>query len=75
MWPQLIIAVVLVILAVALAPKAPEPKPPSMEDIDMPTAEEGGAIPKVYGTYVVKSPNIIWYGDLGYQAVKTKSGK
>lgn len=75
MWVQLIIAAVMVILAIALAPKTPEQKPQSMDDIDVPTAEEGGAIPKVYGTYVVKSPNIVWYGDLGYRAIRTKGGK
>ena len=75
MWVQLIIAAVLVILAYALTPRPAEPKPQAMDEVDAPTAEEGKPIPKVYGTYVVKSPNIVWYGDLGYQAVRTKSGK
>ena len=75
MFVQLVIAVVIAVVALALTPKTPEPKPPSLSEIDIPTAEEGRPIPKVFGTHVVKSPNIVWYGDLGYKAVKTKGGK
>ena len=71
----IIYAVIVVILAVALQPKPPGAKPSALSDIDVPTAEEGRPIPKVFGTYVVQSPNIVWYGDLGYRAIKSSGGK
>ena len=75
MWVYLVVAVIIAVAAVAMAPRPPEPKPPTLRDIDVPTAEEGRPIPVVFGTYVVRSPNIVWYGDLGYKPVKSKGGK
>lgn len=75
MFVTLIISAIVVVAAFLLAPKPPEPKPASLDEIDVPTAEEGRAIPKIFGTYVVKSLNTTWYGDLGYKAVKSKGGK
>ena len=75
MYVQLVILVIAIIAAVALQPKPPGRKPSSLEEIDIPTADEGRPIPVVYGTVVTKSPNVVWYGDLGYQPVKQKGGK
>lgn len=47
-----------------LTPKPPGPKAGSLEDFTLPTAEAGRPIAWVFGTRRVKSPNIIWYGDL-----------
>lgn len=71
----LVIFIVALIVAVAFAPKPPEQKPAMLTDFDMPTAEPGRPIPVVFGTYVVKSPNVVWYGDLMSQKVETESGK
>ena len=70
----LVVVVVAAYAAYAMQPKAPEPVPPTLRDIAAPTAEQGRPIPVVFGTYVVKSPNIVWYGDLKYEAVKKKGG-
>lgn len=58
------------LVAYALAPKPPKQKPPTLEDFDLPTAEEGRSIPWIFGTYLITDPNIIWYGDL---EVRTKT--
>jgi hypothetical protein len=58
------------LIAVALAPKPPKQKAPTLEDFDLPTAEEGRAIPWIFGTYKITDPNFIWYGDL---EVRTKT--
>lgn len=71
----LIYALVVIIVAVALQPKPPGQKPASLSEIDVPTAEQGRPIPKVFGTFTVQSPNIVWYGDLGYNKVKKSGGK
>lgn len=65
----------MVILAVALQPKIPQQKPADLSEIDAPTAEQGKPIAKVFGTVVVQSPNVVWYGDLGYNKIKSGSSK
>lgn len=71
----IIAALVAVAVSIAMAPKPPSVDPQSLGEGDLPTAEEGKPIPVVFGTYTIKSPNIVWYGDIGYKAVKTSSGK
>jgi hypothetical protein len=75
MWVYLVVAIVVAIAAYAMAPKPPEPKPPMLKDFDVPTAEQGRPVPVVFGTVVLKSPNIVWYGDLAYTPIKSKGGK
>jgi hypothetical protein len=73
MWVQLVIALVIVAIGYALASKPPSPKPSSIKDLDVPTAEEGRPIPIVFGTVTVTGPNVIWYGDLGTSKIKKSS--
>jgi hypothetical protein len=71
MWEIIIYAIVLV-LTVVLMPKvggADAQKPASLADIDAPTAEPGRPIPVVFGLVLLKSANVVWYGDLDYQGV------
>lgn len=64
MWTNLIISFVMTIVSYALqAAAAPKPKAPEAGKLDVPKAEEGSNIPVVFGTVVIKSSNIIWYGD------------
>lgn len=74
LWVQLAIMVVSAIISYALAPKPPQPKPAALEDFDLPTAEEGRAIPVVFGTVWLKGPNVLWYGDLRSEPIR-KGGK
>lgn len=63
-------------LSVALAPKPPAPQPPAaLEDFSIPVAEEGRPIPVVFGTVTITGPNVLWYGDLRAQAIRSKAGK
>lgn len=66
-----IVFIIALIVAVAMQPRPPTPKPASLEDLDLPTAEIGRAIPVVFGTVLLKSANVVWYGDLGYVAVQS----
>lgn len=72
---QIAIMIVSAVLSYALTPKPKPPKPASLDDFDLPTAEEGREIPVVFGEVWVKGPNVIWYGDLSSRAIRTKSGK
>lgn len=71
MW-TIIFYLIIIILAVVYASSAkpPEVKPATLGDMEVPTAEEGRAIPVVFGTVLLKSPNIVWYGDLRYVSIK-----
>jgi hypothetical protein len=71
----LIVLAISITVSIALAPKPPQPKPASLADFDVPTAEEGRPIPVVFGTVTVTGPNVIWYGDLRTQAIRSKGGK
>ena len=75
MFWQLVFLVALNLLASALAPKPPKPKSASLTDVDAPTAEADKPIPVVFGTVMLRGPNVVWYGDLRTKAIKTKGGK
>jgi hypothetical protein len=64
-----------IVLAVALMPKTPSPQRPSLEDLTAPTVKQGKPITKVFGQRIITGPNIVWYGDIGYNQVRVKSGK
>lgn len=73
---EAIFYLVLVLVAYSfLAPKPPAPKQPALEDLDVPTAEEGKPIAVVFGTVWMKSPNVIWYGGLKTTPIKKSGGK
>lgn len=74
-WQFIAIALAVVAIVVAVLPKPPEQKAPSVTDFEVPTAEEGRPIPVVFGVVTVTGSNVVWYGDIAYQPVRTKSGK
>ncbi len=71
----LVVLIVAIVVARATAPKPPDQPPPELSDIDAPTAEEGKAIPVVFGTVWAKSPNVIWYGALRTTPIIKSGGK
>jgi len=75
MDPMTILYIIVLIIALAIKPKATKVTPASLEEFEFATAEPGNPIPIVLGTILLTSPNVVWYGDLGTSAIKTKSGK
>lgn len=71
----LVVMVVAALVSQALAPKPPEPKPASLSDVDVPTAEEGRPIPVVFGSVLLRGANVVWYGDLEADPIKKRGGK
>jgi hypothetical protein len=71
-WWWVVAFVAAAVVSYSLAPKAPEQKPPAVRDVEVPTAEAGKPLTVVFGTVLLKSPNIVWYGDLKYKAIKKK---
>jgi hypothetical protein len=74
MDPATILYIVTLILSIALAPKPKAPKSASIEDFSFPTAEEGRAIPVVFGDIEITGPNVLWYGDLSIVPIKKRAG-
>lgn len=72
-WEYVVYLIIAVVVSVALAPKPPSPRPASLEDFDLPTAEEGRPVPVVFGTVRITGPNVLWYGDLGTKKIKKSS--
>lgn len=70
---DIIIILVAVALSIALAPKIPRPKSATISDFDLPTAEEGRAIPVVFGQVDITGPNVLWYGQLSTTPIRKHS--
>jgi hypothetical protein len=66
---------VLLVATYAFAPKPPTTPPAGLDTIKVPTAEEGREIPILFGTRIVRSANVVWYGDLRTKAIKSSGGK
>lgn len=64
---------VMIALSLLLAPKPKQPKKPkplSLEQFDVPTAEEGRPIQVLFGKKYIAAPNVVWFGHLKSQEVK-----
>lgn len=70
---DIIIIVVAIALSIALAPKPPRPKAATISDFDLPTAEEGRAVPVVFGQVDITGPNVLWYGQLSTTPIRKHS--
>lgn len=75
MWPQIILAIGLMVLAYAIQGGTKIPNTtPEAGNLDTPTAEEGGSIPVVFGTVIVNKSNVIWYGDAKTDPIYSDGG-
>lgn len=79
MWPDLAIALLMMVVSAAIQavtrPKIDKPNQDPSK-LDIPTAEEGRPIPVIFGTCLIKNPNVVWYGDADTTPIKTEgSGK
>ena len=74
-WEYILIFIISLLVCYTMTPKVAAPKPASLSDFSLPTAEPGGCIPVIFGTRLISSPNVVWYGDLKYTPIKAKGGK
>lgn len=75
MWVQIALLVISTIITILLAPKPAKPKPASLDDFDIPTADPSRPIPVVFGTVHITGANCVWYGNLNADPIKEKGGK
>jgi len=75
MWAfaaQVVISLVLTALF-SSSPDAPDAA--TLEDFDAPMVGKGDSYAVIFGTFLLKSANVLWYGDLRTTEVKTSGGK
>lgn len=63
MWIGLIVSLGLAVLSYLLTPKPKQTKPDFAQDQENPTAEAGRSLPVIFGTVLLKSPNVLWFGE------------
>ncbi len=69
----LLISVAIQIVAYIIMPKPKTPKPEAAKELENPTAEAGIPIPVVFGSKIIKSPNVLWFGDKSIRTYKISS--
>jgi hypothetical protein len=74
MWWMIIVMIAMMIAGELLRPKPKfgTPQPSALGDFTLPTAEEGRAVPVVWGTCKISGPNVVWFGDLQINPIKKK---
>lgn len=75
MWPLIVGLVALVAVAYALMPKPQSVKPQGINDVNVPTSEDGREFPVFGGTVFLEASDCAWLGDFSATAIKVKSGK
>lgn len=76
--PISFLAALLISLAISIAsyilmPKPKAPKPEAAKELENPVAEAGIPVSVVFGTKIIKDPNILWYGDKTIRTYKIKA--
>ncbi|MEM8493220.1 MAG: hypothetical protein AAF756_20575 [Pseudomonadota bacterium] len=75
-WKAIIAGLILnLFTSIIFRPKTQAQPPAGLDEIQVPTAEEGREIPVLFGCRYLAGPNVVWYGDLRTTAIKSKSGK
>jgi hypothetical protein len=72
-WNYVILWVVTSLVSYLLTPKPQAEDPSSLQDVKIPSVDEGKAIPVVFGRMEI-SPFVGWYGDFSTKEIK-KGGK
>lgn len=74
-YTAIYLLVIALVVSAVLAPKSPQPTPPSLDDVEAPTADEGRPIPVIFGTVWITGPNVIWYGNMRTTPIMKSGGK
>ena len=68
-----IASIALTVVSALLAPKPKGPKPPSASDLADPTNDAGRDMMVVFGEGVIKSPNLLGFGDKSVRTYQVKA--
>ncbi|HEY1404159.1 MAG TPA: hypothetical protein VGB05_08545, partial [Pyrinomonadaceae bacterium] len=74
----IVVSLIMAVVGELLRPKVkpPNAKASGLDDFDIPTAEEGRAVPVIAGKVKIDGSNVVWFGDLRVDAItkKVKTG-
>ncbi len=73
-WLVAILFVASTVVSALLQKRPKDAEPSALGDFQVPTAQEGRALPVIFGTCKCADPNVVWYGDLQKAPYKKKSG-
>ena len=73
-FAAIVVALVMAVVGELLRPKVKpnNAKASSLDDFDIPTAEEGRSLQIFAGKVKIDGSNVVWYGDLSTKAIKKK---
>lgn len=69
----LLISVAVSIASYIIMPKPKAPKPEAAKELENPVSEAGIPVKVVFGSKLIKDPNIIWYGEKTIRTYKVKA--
>ena len=75
MWFFIAVFVVALVVSFAMTPKPQTQKPAGINEVNVPTAEEGREIPVIFGTMLIEDINIVDHRNLRTVAIRKKGGK
>lgn len=75
MWIKLALSILFNYVASLFQKKPPPPKAAGLDDFNIPRSEEGEEAGIIFGTVWIKSPQVVWHGDLRSVAIKDGGGK
>lgn len=71
MWITLILMVISTIVSIMFRPVPVPPAAAGFADLQVPVATAGAPIPVIFGTVLIKNPNVVWFGDLTANPIPT----
>lgn len=69
---MLLVAIAMMVLTFLLAPKPKIEKLKPDTEIEVPATEVGRPLPVIFGTVIIRNPNIVWFGNIMIKEVKKK---
>lgn len=74
-WIYLIVMLIVLAAAIAMMPRPKSQPPPSLSDLNVPTAEDGREVVDCMGTCWIADPNVTYYGNLRTIPIYASGGK
>ena len=72
-WEFFVYAIVMMTVSFLLQRKPKTSPLQAQEFQEIPTAQEGESIVVLFGTRDIKSPSVVWYGDVSAEAIKKRA--
>jgi len=71
-WVAIVVSIVISVISYVMAPKQEDlgAGPKALKDFTIPTATEDRVIPILFGKRAIKSPNVVWFGNLTSVAIR-----